>query len=288
MFSALLILVGAQLVAAPSVVDQRRSDEIVVVGSAIGSEAEAGALSRKISVMTDGQLARFRGSVCISVLGLPDSYAAAVMLDLSKDARFIGLHLEGKGCKPNLTAMFVKDGAGTVKALPAVSSAARDRELAHGGPSYAFDSTETTSRDGDILARASQPIGSGSDRDMQFLQVRNVSIIKRSTRQNVNGLLLVIERSAIVGKTLRQVSSYITMRGLGRASDRQVAAGDATILALLKSPAEKTPSSLTAFDEAYLKALYRDDGTRDGAIRGSEIVDLASSGLKKSERARRK
>lgn len=270
-------------VLAPPAVAQQKAGEILVVGRPAGPEAEAGALSRRIAIMTDGQVARFDGFICVSVLGLPESYAAAVVRDLSQDARSVGLRSAAKGCKPNLTVIFVKDGEQTVRALPAVSSEARSRELALGGPSYSFDSTETKSRDGDILSKSGQPVASGVDRDIPLLQVRSVSIIQRSTRQDLNGVLLVIERSAIVGKTLRQVSAYVTMRGLARASDRHVVQGEATILTLLKSSGDKAPGSLTAFDQAYLAALYRGEGTRDGPISGFEIVHRASGSDKKNE-----
>lgn len=267
-----LALAGAVLPYSPMAGAQTPQNEIVVVGDRQRAEVVAGRLSRRISHTVDNQIARFDHRVCLSVLGLPDRFAAIIKAQFASDAAASGLVPGGEGCRPNLTVLFAKDAAAIVEHLPGAPANDRKRELKGGGPSYLLSATTIKSRDGDVAGRAGTPLTGSSDRDLQFLQVRTASIIQSATRQDITGLLLVVERDAILGRSLRQLAGYIAMRGLAQASDRQVSAGDDTILTLLKAPDASAPAGLTRFDRAYLKALYRGTGTDTGPITGSRIL----------------
>jgi hypothetical protein len=76
-------------------------------------------------------------------------------------------------------------------------------------------------------------------------------------REDIVGVLVLFDRDDVRGMTLVQLADYATMRGLARTRpvDAAGAALD-TILALFDASAEP-PAELTAFDGAYLGALYR-------------------------------
>ena len=75
--------------------------------------------------------------------------------------------------------------------------------------------------------------------------------------QAITWVLVLFDRGDVRDKTLLQLADYATMRGLTRT--RPVDADGVpldTILALFDTSAEP-PAQLTAFDGAYLGAIYR-------------------------------
>jgi hypothetical protein len=82
------------------------------------------------------------------------------------------------------------------------------------------------------------------------------SRISLPIREDIVWVQVPIDRDAIAGKSLRQLADYATMRGLVRT--RPVDADGRpldTILALF-NPSSEPPLGLTAFDSAYVGAVY--------------------------------
>lgn len=260
-----MALVSGILMSTPAMpAQQTPKNEVVVVGNR-QAEQVVDRLSRRIAVTTGGQLTKFQTPICPLILGVPDPVAAVIKDELSSNAASVGLKLN-KDCRANLTVLFVNGAAAIVEKLPVAPLETRRRELRRSGPSYALAITEIRSRDGDRLLRTA------NSEELFFLQVRTASMLLRPTRQDINGMVVVIERAAVRGRSLRQVAAFVTMRGLARASDAQIGPGDDTILSLFKPRTAPAPEGLTDFDRAYLRALYQNDGTNAGPIQGSRIM----------------
>ena len=76
----------------------------------------------------------------------------------------------------------------------------------------------------------------------------------------MNASVVLIERSAAVGKTLRQLADFATMRAIAPVDIERDRSGQIpdSILTLFESPL--APDELTVFDSAFLKAYYASNG----------------------------
>ena len=192
---------------------------------------------------------------------------------IEADARAAHIAVGGRGCRANVTAIFVRDGKAVLAALNRtdpglfrdVGAGERRRLLAEDGPVHVLHATEIRSRDGDRLKAGTSATSAGKP-DVPYLEVRSASILGLPTRQDINGAVILIDTPATVGKTLQQLADYIAMRVLARTREVGSGRGGDTILTLFDDAAP--PPGMTSFDTGYLAALYKGDGTRTGAIRG--------------------
>ncbi len=109
-------------------------------------------------------------------------------------------------------------------------------------------------------AGASPPPKSGNLQDPPTLEVKTASFINPSSKQIIDASAVVVDSSAISGKTVLQLADYATMRALARTRPVEDADGIGTILTLFDSATP--PQSVTETDVAYLKALYAMPGNR--------------------------
>jgi hypothetical protein len=113
--------------------------------------------------------------------------------------------------------------------------------LGEEGPVHVWTATTLRTRDG-------MPAGSG--------QWMASSRIYLAMREDIVWVLVLFDRDDARGKTLLQLADYATMRGLART--RPVEADGQpmdTILALFDA-GSAPPAEMTAFDRAYLGAIY--------------------------------
>ena len=101
----------------------------------------------------------------------------------------------------------------------------------------------------------------GGRSDVPTMRVRTASIINQPTRADIDGSVIVIDRSAALGITLAQLADYTAMRGLARTAAPKDS-GVRSILSLFDRGATRQPE-LTRSDIIYLQALYRSDGRAD-------------------------
>lgn len=227
-------------------------DPIVVTARPLLPKDEIRALTRMITPPTFNEpLARFHDSVCFGNAGLDRGTLEEIGRRLAVDAEQAGLELAGDGCKPNVITLFV-DGVDTqVRALvqrkwwvfgdrtPAEIRAVVNEK----GPVRAWSNNEIRSRDGNR-------IGDGGK-----LKIESVSRIDSSTRRDTLASVVLIERSALIGKTTSQIGDYVAMRALAGARPQRIS-GRETILTLFDPATPTAPAELTAFDRGYLRGLY--------------------------------
>jgi len=239
-------------------------DTVVVTGRRALDEGQARKAVNDISVTPDLQMARYHDPVCPLVTGLPAEAGELVQDQIRDVARQVGLKTAATRCDANLIVMVAGDGqllfADIRRTKPEWLNGVSRRDveaIAKGkGPVRAWSVTSLRNEDGVSLT----PSKDGSA--PPTLRVQSASILKQTTRQQLDGSVIIIDRGALNGRTLGQIAHYAAMRGLAMT---RPPAGDqvGTVLKTFDNPA--APRSLTAFDLAYLKSLYAGDGRDTGA-----------------------
>lgn len=229
------------------------TDPIIVTGRKPASKKYISALVHAITPPSpsDSPLARFQSAVCFGSVGLERSVLEMIGYRLAADAEQAGLKLAGDGCTPNILVVFT-DGVAT-----GIDTLVRrkwwifgDRTpsevrtiVGESGPVRAWSNSEVLSRDGAHINQGG------------FLNVPIASRLVSPTRKDMLASIVLVERSAVVGKTSNQIADYLAMRTLGGARPRASGPTE-TILSLFDANASRVPSELTAFDRGYLRGLY--------------------------------
>ncbi|PKP91751.1 MAG: hypothetical protein CVT75_08780 [Alphaproteobacteria bacterium HGW-Alphaproteobacteria-14] len=251
------------------------TDEITVIGQKKREAAEK--LGKTITRPSrDGKpVGRFDAPICVIVSGLPADMAEIIKARIEENIRNLKvLDVAEAGCNPNAFVGAIDNVNDTVDQL-------REREkwLFEGLLSFQIDRIYKGSHDvrawhvfdirnldGSIIPARRE--GGGHPGDHNDV-VNNVEKASRTMqlRTNLAGAVVLIEATALQGKTLRQLSDYATMRLLASTNDEVTddSASLPTILTLFNG--KSAPDSLTQFDRAYLSALYElPANSRDGQI----------------------
>ncbi|WP_163958287.1 hypothetical protein [Sphingomonas insulae] len=273
-------IVGAMLATAavhgqtvPTTNPVTAADPIVVEGRALPDEVKIRALARAISprVGFDQPLARFTDPVCFATAGLPSPMLRTIGARLAENADAAGIALAGDGCTPNIIVVFVEDSRAEAERLmrrkPWMFRNYQPSEmldiLKEPGPVHVWSVSEVRSRDGDRISQ-------GVD-GPPTLRVPIATRIGLAIRRDMLSTVMLVDRKAVLGRSLRQVADYAAMRTLAMIRPKGAAGGD-TILTLFDPAAAAPPTEMTAFDRGYLKALYAGSGTQRGATKVAMIA----------------
>jgi hypothetical protein len=204
-------------------------------------------------------LARFNDWLCPGIFGLKPEFAALMIDRMRAGAEALHIRLaDDDHCDPNLVVAFVDDGKQELADLDArhgemfmeMSTAERKDLLAETGPVRVWTSTVTRTRDGMPVPRART-----LDNPPTAMMWMAHSKIYLPVRQDIEQVIVFLDKSAVRGKTLAQLADYAMMRGLARtkpSSDGQVLDSILTLF----DPNATPPLSMTAFDRAYLGSVY--------------------------------
>jgi len=260
------LLAAMLLISAPGAAQQGSNDIIVTARPKPPIEVVRKRL-RAITRRTGEQIARFNEPVCAGVIGLPQPYAARVVTRMMTVAKNAGAALAGPRCRPNLTLVIVDDGRLLLTELkrqkPALFNALPAREveraLTEPGPARVITLTQLLSRDGRAQSLDYTNGNTGMAGGAPVLQVESASIVNMATRQDITGSLVLIDTAAALGKGLDQLADYAALRALAK-TNVSAHEDDDTILSLFSGQGTP-PRGLTAFDAAFLKALYHGPAT---------------------------
>lgn len=244
-------------------------DPIVVTARPLPPKDEIRALARTITPPSGSNepLARFHDSVCFGTAGLDRRSLEDIGNRLAADAEQAGLDLAGDGCKPNVIILFVDGVDAQIRTLvqrkwwvfgdrtPAEIRGVVNEK----GPVRAWSNNEIRSRDGNRI----RPNG--------VLNIESASRIVSSIRRDTLASVVLIERSAAVGKTTSQLADYAAMRALAGARSQHTSGRD-TILALFDPATATAPAELTAFDRGYLRGLYAGEANAFASTTKGRIV----------------
>jgi hypothetical protein len=288
---ALLLALQAAPAAPP------KGDDIVVTGQRLTPET-ARRYVNAISRPVNGQLPLFRYPVCPAVQGMAPEHASVVVERIRKVVKHVGIRVDKPDCAPNLRVIIVDDSQGFVETLSRKSPGyfqglARSelkRLLNDPSPALAWNNLQAQNEDGHIFAdnvsgrspfdrMPKNRVTEGdagvdtprSDSSAGVMRTRSASIIKSTTQQAMVESYVVIEASAIEGKSLRQIADYATMRTLAAAQPPEAGGPVETILTLF-SAGQEAPASMRMPDIAYLKALYSAAPTLNSAQQLNRIT----------------
>lgn len=236
------------------------SDPVVVTARPIPREAE---IKDQIVGVTghpqsDMPLMRFREPVCIGTAGLPVAASEEILRRMMATVQSLGMPMAPDGCRPNILILFADNPQEQLLGLrsrspqifgdltrPAVS-----RIVKGAGPVYAWNAAARVSRDGDLLIQQDGPATNWPE-----MKVGAALRVLSPVRQDIAASVVVIERKALLNKTLVQIADYAVMRSM--AATKPVAdAAVPTILTLFDKDAT-APTEFTEFDRGLLGGLYQ-------------------------------
>lgn len=231
----------------------------------------------------DKPIARQYGDICVGVFGMSADYANGIIGQVEENARALGIRVSPEGCRVNTLIAFVRDGHAELedlrKSAPWLFESLLDYEykriLRGSGGAFAWHSTKVKEVDGKEMAMMSF---GNPPRDVVVSDPFTASNISQQIRVDMIGSVVLIEKSLVPGKTIRQLADYISMRSFASVDDMAIDGPDttSTILSLFTSngPAAE---GMTDFDWSYLEALYKLPST----AQGSAVHDAAWSAYRK-------
>jgi hypothetical protein len=210
-------------------------------------------------------VAKFLFPVCVTVLGLAPSDAAAIAGRIRENARALGVGaVEKPDCVPTVRVAFMAPAAGPPEgwltvdspSLAHLASYQRQRVLDEAGPVRAWQRVVVRDRDGQPLRWGEAHARVIGGRDLLPEPFEPFTGSDPTVVTEITGAAVLLERAAAERFTLAQLADYATLRtlmgtGAPTADDPAPAR---TILTLFDDP--KPPQEMTAFDRALVRELY--------------------------------
>jgi len=275
----------AQATAAPST--------IVVEGHRLHSKVDD-FVGRLTTDVKGDQLGRFLEDVCPGVVGLSDNLAQDITARIRRVADAVGADVAKRKCQPNLVLLVVHDKQNAIKqlraGLPGVFAGMRvadiHRLLETPGPIAAWQLSSRIGADGMPLMMVRLSPTDGSNDAVQVVRaggfISGVHGVMSVMRQ-FDLSLVIVEAGALDQVDTRQLADYTVMRGLAATGSQAVNLPAPSILQLFNpgvSPLA-APESVTWWDYAFLKSLYRSSNRREASAQRSTIRQMMTSELKK-------
>jgi hypothetical protein len=250
-----------------------------------------------------GQPARWRGPVCVIVLGLQPGQAAIVASRVEEVAKAVGLKLAPARCKANIEIAFSAQPQDLLDWVTkhsewilgyhfnfqtkAVKTVTR--------PVQAWYMTATLAGGANNAELAFMNVDSGtSDPGTMGLAIANNSQMETLDTPNgqaPNGcgdsrfstcrssmfenVFMVVDSKRVQGQPLGPLADYLAMLALSQPRSLDGCLALASVLDLyapMPCPGHAPPDGLTPADAAYLTALYSTDPEAKGALQGSDIA----------------
>lgn len=261
----------AQAVPAESGAEPDEVHEAIVVTGSLDRRDPVSAFVDGVTLETADQIAKYATPICPVSLGLPSGHAEVIEARMRQVAHYLGVGANAEGCRPNVVVVVAEEGGDFVQQLrrerPELFSALELSDLRRimrlTGPVRAWHVVEPRGADGRPMQRIAflttgpneppRPIPRG-----YMLSGVMPSVTQRSTRQDLTFSFVVFELQAIEGLTLLQLADHAVMRALARTEPSSFPAGRSILGLFADQEAGAAPAAeLTAWDAAYLGALYR-------------------------------
>jgi hypothetical protein len=288
---AMAMIAGLAL-GAPASAQERapeaESSDIVVKGMRDQNRQVSKFVDALTAAPVGGQLSRFEEAACPAAIGLSPTQNKTVAARIRSVADAAGVPLGKPGCSPNVFVVVAQDKEAVIEALEKkYSNPLGDRVKApkHSGPALAWHMEGRLDANGVPVGVAADTadgpggyyvveMGDGSSR------------IRPASRPHFLASVLAVEPDAVAGLTTTQLADYATMRLLARTDPSRLGKSAApTILTILDAPmGSEVPVTLTHWDFAFLKALYRSGEGRYANQQRSEMRGLLRKELEKAQR----
>lgn len=259
--SALLGL--AAIAAAPLVAQEAAPPPIIVEGERPQDEKALTDLARDVAgrPRPDRPLARFEQPLCLMVAAADMALGKELAERIIDNARRAEVRVGGRGCKPNALLALSDDAHAQLldirkrgkRIFAGLSRREIDAALGARDPVYVFQASQTAAASGQAMPKVMPD-------DLPTNNVTAMGRLSRPTREDMLAALVVVDNAAVAGLAPVQIADYASLRLLAPTGEVYVAEAGAdaprTIMTLFAAPAS-APQTMTRFDRAYLKALYR-------------------------------
>ena len=211
-------------------------------------------------------IARFHKPICLKVSGLPAEMAELVATRIKENISAIpALRLGGEGCKPNAFVGILNNVNETFDSLiveekwlftglfiyqkKRISKGSEAVRAWHVFKKRNPDGTATPGKQRGVSD--AQSIATSANRVQYGGRNKPIPV-------EIVGAVILVETSALKGKTFRQLADYATIRILASVTDQIDGSRPSlpTILTLFDPSSAYQPPKLSEFDRAYLDALY--------------------------------
>jgi hypothetical protein len=241
------------------------ADQPGIVVTAKGQSLDPTVVTRQARQVTrdtdlrDEPLPRFDGFACPGVIGLSAEYAQMLVGRMRMIAEELHIPLAPNGnCHPNIFVSFTEDGRADMAAIQkkthllsdVIDVQERQELLDEPGPVRVLSVVETRMQNG-----AQMPRRKNLTEIPTATMEGGQSLISTATERHITQVIVLIDRAHASGKTLHQLADYAVMRVFARTRDAKGANAPVSILGLFDEGATP-PDGMTAFDRAYLAALY--------------------------------
>lgn len=247
LFAALAIMPLASAAAA-----QQSDEPIVVTGQRAGEDRPSVVtrLRQMIDESDNEQLMRFEQEICPAVIGMPADFTAILTRMIRQNVVAVGGKLGGPGCKVNAANIFIDRPQELILALHKVepsffmnmSPRDFDQFSRRSVPVYSWHTSNRYTRDGVILSG-------------QIVRGAAATRLYTNIRDEMESGLVVIDRQATIGKTLRQLADFATMHLMLDVNWRARRMDGSSILSLFHTRAD-LPPRMSSFDRNALSGFY--------------------------------
>jgi hypothetical protein len=221
-------------------------------------------------------LANWQASVplCPLVAGMPHDDGEYMLARVSIIAKAAGAPLADEHCKPNLFVVVTSHVDALFKAWgrrdPNMFGEMNGRGGGPGGtvvhkflhsstPVRAFYNASLYNSDGTPLG-GGDALGNGIANEAGWNLRADATRIQFNDVRNLASVIVIIDGPRAKGVTFGQLAAYVAMIGLAEIRlDARPGEAPSSILQLFASSGKAAPAGLSAWDEAFLRALYHID-----------------------------
>lgn len=253
-YKALVLGAMVAAMAAPTLAQQPTpgADDPLVVTGQRPDQDQPSVVTRLRDMIdeSDGeQLARFEDEICPMVIGMPADLTAIMTRVIRENVVAAGGKVGKAGCKVNAAAIFIDRPQELILALhksePSFFMNMSPREFdlfsSRNAPVYSWHTANTYTRDGAAM----------------YGKVRGAAATRLYTniREEMESGIVVIDRQATIGKSLRQLADFATMHLMLDVNWRARRVDRGSILSLFQS-SDKAPLRMSSFDRGALAGFY--------------------------------
>ena len=281
---ALATVIAAQSAPAEATAAQ---GAIVIEGQRLHSQVDD--FVRKLTPAQNDQLSRFAEDVCPAVIGLSDDLAKEITGRIRSVAGAIGAPLAKPKCSPNLVLLVVHDKEVAIHQLRtrmpglfAQMLAAELEELVDNpGPVAAWQVSSRVGADGMPLSKVRIRKEDGNNDAVPLVRGGLLSRVNMQIMRRLDLSLVVVEARALDQVDTRQLADYTAMRTLAVGSSDVSNLPARSILQLFNAGVSplQAPESVTWWDVAFLKSLYRSSNRVEASNQRAQISKMMASEL---------
>ncbi len=259
------------------------------------------------------QVARWVVPICIKVIGVEDGQASRIEQSMLEIAAAANIDIAGPKCEPNITVSFTTDPEQVVRHIKArkpnqfreLSFADRERILTGDAPVRWWYATQMLDRDG-VKSNNMSPgwIGAGEGSSVpggavtdpltvgnfgevtSTQQYNSGSNVRTPTLRSLYGATIVVDAARAGSASVDAIADYAAMVAFAEMDASDPPPPD-SILGLFQANSIET--SLTDWDLAFLKSLYRMPLDRRARIQRGHLVEaLLDERLPKDSNGKRR